>query len=174
MIHQLDDLLPIHLTQRAAEHGEVLAVHAHRPAVHRAEAGHHAVPVRAVGRHPEVGGAVPGQPVEFGEGAGVEQPVDPLPRGHLALGMLAFHGARRSGVNGLVPVLQQHGDLARGGVWVRLARHLAAHAPQGSRRADHVRFSTRRERAQTSEIRTGPVPAAGRRGWRRYRWAQGA
>jgi hypothetical protein len=153
VIHQLDDLLPVHLAQRAAEHGEVLAVHAHRPAVDGAETGHHAIAVGAVGLHPEVVRPVPGQLVELGEGARVEQPVDPLPRGHLALGVLPFHGPCRAGVNGLVPALLQDGDLAGGGVRVRgaarlvsgicgygwFAGNLTAHAPQGSRRPDHSR-----------------------------------
>ena len=140
VIHQLDDLLPVHLAQRSAEHGEVLAVHAHRPAVDGAETGDHAIAVGAVGLHPEVVRPVPGQLVELGEGARVEQPVDPLARGHLALGMLAFHGPRRAGVNGLVPALLQDGDLAGGGVRIRygwFAGNLTAHAPQGSRRPDH-------------------------------------
>jgi hypothetical protein len=58
-------------------------------------------------------------------------------------------------VNGLVPVLQQPGDLARGGVRIRCARNLAAHAPQGSRRADHVCFCTRRRQGPRRWLR-GP------------------
>ena len=142
VVHQLDDLLPVHLAQRAAEHGEVLAVHAHRPAVDGAETGDHAIAVGTVGLHPEVVRPVPGQFVELGEGARVEQPVDPLARGHLALGVLAFHGPLRAGVNGLLPALLQDGDLAGGGVRIRygwFAGNLTAHAPQGSRRPDHSR-----------------------------------
>ena len=142
VIHQLDDLLPVHLAQRAAEHGEVLAVHAHRPPVDGAETGDHAIAVGTVGLHPEVVRPVPGQFVELGEGARVEQPADPLARGHLALGVLAFHGPRRAGVNGLVPALLQDGDLAGGGVRIRygwFAGNLTTHAPQGSRRPDHPR-----------------------------------
>ena len=92
VVHHLDDLLAVHLAERAAEDGEVLAEHAHRPAVDGAVAGDHAVAVGPVGVHAEVGGAVPGQLVELGERARVEQPVDPLARGHLALGVLALHG----------------------------------------------------------------------------------
>ena len=103
VVHDLDDLLAVDLAERAAEHGEVLAEHADRPAVDGAVAGDHAVAVGPVGLHPEVVRPVPGQLVELGEGARVEQQVDPLARGHLALGVLAFHGPRRAGVNGLVP-----------------------------------------------------------------------
>ena len=72
-VHDLDDLLAVHLAERAAEDRDVLAEHAHRTAVDGAVAGHHAVAVRAVLLQAEVGGAVPGQLVQFDERAGVEQ-----------------------------------------------------------------------------------------------------
>ncbi len=81
---------PIHLAERTAVDGEVLAEHADRPAVDRAVASHHAVAVWPVPRHAEIGSPVPGKLVELGEGARVQQRVDPLARGHLALGVLAL------------------------------------------------------------------------------------
>ncbi len=116
VIHQLDDLLAVHLAQRAAEHGEVLAEHADRAAVDGAVPGDHAVAVGPVGVDAERGGPVPGQFVELGERGRVEQPLDPLPGGHLALGVLALHRPRRAGVNRLVPAALQVGDLAGRGV----------------------------------------------------------
>src|SRR5215813_8669808 len=50
-----------------------------RQPVHQAGPGNHAIPVRAVGVHPEGRGPVPGQLVQLGERARVEQPLDPLP-----------------------------------------------------------------------------------------------
>src|SRR5690606_39947505 len=47
-VHHLDDLLAVDLTERTAEHGDVLAEHAHRAAVDGAVAGDDAVAVRAV------------------------------------------------------------------------------------------------------------------------------
>src|SRR5215472_14544875 len=35
-VEELDDLLAVHLAEAAPEHGDVLAEHAHRPAVYRA------------------------------------------------------------------------------------------------------------------------------------------
>jgi hypothetical protein len=51
----------------------------------------------------EVAGAVPGKLVELGERALVEQQVDPLAGGQLALVMLLRHGRLRAGVYRLVP-----------------------------------------------------------------------
>src|SRR6185437_6155175 len=51
-----DDLLAVHLTERATEHRDVLAEHADRTAVHGAVAGDHAVAVRAALGHVEVVG----------------------------------------------------------------------------------------------------------------------
>jgi hypothetical protein len=103
-IHHLADLLAVHLAETAAVDGEVLAVDAHRAAVHGAEPGDDAVAVRPVLLHAEAGAAVPGQLVEFLERAGVEQQLDPFARGQLALGVLLLDGARGSGVLGLVQV----------------------------------------------------------------------
>ncbi len=116
VVHHLDDLLAVDLAERPAEHGEVLAEHADRPAVDGAVAGDDAVAVGPVGRHVEVGGAVPGQLVELGERAGVEQPVDPLPRRHLAPRVLPLDGSLGSGVDRVVPAPLQVGYLARGRV----------------------------------------------------------
>ena len=118
VIHDLDDLLAVDLAQRPAEHREVLAEHADRPAVHGAVPGDHAVPVGPGGRDAEVGGAVPGQLVELGERARVEQHVDPLPRGPLAPLVLLGHRLLGPGVHRLVPAVLQVGELARGGMRV--------------------------------------------------------
>ena len=116
VVHDLDDLLAVDLAERPAEHGEVLAEHADRAAVDGAVPGDHAVPVRPGGLDAEVVRPVPGQLVELGERARVEQHADPLPRGLLALGVLLGHRLLRAGVHGLVPPPLQVGELARGGV----------------------------------------------------------
>jgi hypothetical protein len=71
-IHDLADLLAVHLAEAAAEDGEVLGEHAHLTTVDRAVAGDHAVAVRTVLLHPEVRGAVPGQLIELDERALVQ------------------------------------------------------------------------------------------------------
>ncbi len=119
VVHDLDDLLAVDLAQAAAEHGEVVAVDRDRPAVHGADAGDHAVAVRAVPLDPEVVRAVPGQLVELGEGARVEQQVDPLAGGQLALGVLLLDRRERARVHGLVPSALQIRDLPRSRVRVR-------------------------------------------------------
>ena len=113
VVHHLDDLLAVDLAEAAAEHGEVLAEHGDWPAVHRAGAGDHAVAVGPVPRDPEVTGAVPGQLVELGERAGVEQQVDPLAGGQLAARVLFLDGRLRAGVDRFVPAALQIGELPR-------------------------------------------------------------
>ena len=118
VIHDLDDLLAVDLAERAAEHGEVLAEHADRASVHGPVPGDHAVAVRPVGLDAEVVRPVPGQLVELGERARVEQHVDPFPGGLLAPVVLLGHRLLRAGVHGLVPPSLQVGELARRGVRV--------------------------------------------------------
>src|SRR2546421_311768 len=116
VIHDLDDLLAVDLAERPAEHGEVLAEHADRAPVHGAVPGDDAVPVRPGGLDAEVVRPVPGQLVELGERARVEQHADPLPGGLLAPVVLLGHRLIRAGVHSLVPPSLQVGELARGGV----------------------------------------------------------
>ena len=129
-VHHLDDLLAEDLAQAAAEDGEVLREHAHLAAVDGAEPGHHAVAVRAVAVQAEAGRPVPGELVQLGEGALVQQQRDPLAGGLLAAGMLLLHRALRPGVHGLVEPLLEVGDLPGGRVDVhRLSHKRAAYAP---------------------------------------------
>ena len=118
MVHHLDDSSRrVDLAEAAAEEGEVLAEHGDWPAVHRAGAGDHAVAVGPVPRDPEVTGAVPGQLVELGERAEVEQQVDPLAGGQLAARVLFLDGRpARACVDRLMPAPLQIGDLPRRGV----------------------------------------------------------
>ena len=115
-IQDLDDLLAVHLAERAAEDGDVLGEHADVPAVDGAVAGDHAVAVGPVVGQAEVGRAVPGERVELDERARVEQQVDALPGGQLAPGVLPLDGLGRAGVDVLVHPPVQVGQLAGGGV----------------------------------------------------------
>jgi hypothetical protein len=119
-VHDLDDLLAVDLAERAAEDRDVLAEHAHRAAVHGAVAGHHAVTVGPVALLAEVRRAVPGQLVQFDERAGVEQQLDALTGGLLALGVLLLDHARRAGVHCFLVAPVQVGQLPGRGVDVRL------------------------------------------------------
>jgi hypothetical protein len=91
-IHDLDHLFGHHLAQRTAEDGEVLAEHAHPPALDGAVARDHRVAPGAVLLQAELVGPVADEGVELLEGAGVEQLLDPLPGGVLALRMLLLDG----------------------------------------------------------------------------------
>ena len=80
--------------ERAAEHGEILAEHEDQPAVDRAVAGDDAVARDLLLVHAEIVAAVLDEHVPFLEGAGVEQQLDPLARGQLALGVLGLDAPR--------------------------------------------------------------------------------
>ena len=87
-VHDLADLLGERLRQRAAEHREVLREDVDEPAVDAAVPGDDAVAVELLRLEPEVGGAVHDEAVELDERAFVEQQVEPLARGELALFVL--------------------------------------------------------------------------------------
>ena len=88
VVHDLADLLGVGLRERAAEDREVLAEDEDQPPVDGAVAGHHAVARHRLAVHAEVGAAVPLEHVPFLEGIGVEQQLDALAGGELALGVL--------------------------------------------------------------------------------------
>ena len=115
-IQYLDDLFAVDLAERPAEDGDVLGEHADVPAVDGAVAGDDAVAVRPVVGQPEVGRAVPGERVELDERSRVQQHVDPLAGGLLALGVLPFDGLGRPGVHVFVQPAVEVGQLAGGGV----------------------------------------------------------
>lgn len=121
-VHHLDDFLTVDLTERAAEDGEVLRVHADGAAVDRAVPGDDTVPVRPVLLDPEVRRAVPGEFVELDEGALVQQQVHALARRQLALRVLLLHRAGGPRVGRLLDAALQVRELARGGVDVGLFR----------------------------------------------------
>ena len=79
--------------KRAAEHGEILAEHEHQPAVDRAPAGHHAVAGDLLLGHAEIARAVLDEHVPFLERALVEQHLEALARGELALAVLRLDAA---------------------------------------------------------------------------------
>ena len=83
-VHDLVDLLGVHLAERAAEDREVLAEDEDLATVDRAPARDHAVGERPVVLDAEAVRAVAGQHVELDERAGVEQQLEALPGGELA------------------------------------------------------------------------------------------
>ena len=132
----LDDLFAVDLAQTAAEHRDVLAEDADVAAVDGAVAGDDAVTERALLGQAEVGAAVLGQRVEFDERSLVQQGVDALARGQLALLVHLVDGGHTHRVQGLLAPLAQFGELARGGVNVdivlglRLDRGVGSHGCQ--------------------------------------------
>jgi hypothetical protein len=85
VVHDLADLLGERARQRAAEHREVLREHEHQPAVDAPRAGDDAVAGDLLLGHAEVGRAVRLEAVVLAERARVEQQLDALARGELAL-----------------------------------------------------------------------------------------
>ena len=83
-IHDLHDLRGVGFRQRAAEHGEVLREGEDLPAVDEAVAGDDAVAGNDLLIHAEVAAAVGDELVDFFEGAGIEQEIDPLARRQLS------------------------------------------------------------------------------------------
>jgi hypothetical protein len=69
---------------------------------------------------------VPGELVHLDERSLVEQRVDPLAGGHLALRVLLLDGAVRAGVHRLVVAQVQVGKPARSGVQVGVVGDLGA------------------------------------------------
>jgi hypothetical protein len=88
-IHDLADLHRVPFGHRAAEDGEILAEDEDQPAVDRARAGDDAVAGDLLTvAHAEVDAVVLDVSVNLLERILVEQDVEPLARGELALGML--------------------------------------------------------------------------------------
>ena len=116
-VHHLVDLLGEDLAQGAAEHREVLAEDADPPAIDGPEAGDHAVGVGPVVLEAHAVGPVPGQHVELLEGALVQEVLDALAGGQLALGVLTLDGPRAPGVEGLVLAFGQVGQAFGHGVF---------------------------------------------------------
>ena len=116
-VHDLGDLLPVHLAQAAAEDREVLGVDADRAAVDRAVPDDDAVAGDALRLEAEVGGAVPHERVELGERARVQELVDALARRPPPARVLLVHGVLLGVLRRVVPVRevgQLGGRRARG------------------------------------------------------------
>src|SRR5690606_14580250 len=127
VVHHLDDLLAEDLAERSAEDREVLREHRDVAAVDRPVPGHHAVAVRPLAVEAEAGRPVPGELVELDEGPLIEQEGEPLPGGHLALGVLLLHRSLGAGVQRLLKAALKILDLAGGRVDVDLLGAFGAH-----------------------------------------------
>ena len=121
-VHDLVDLRGVGLAQRAAEDPEVVRVDEDRAALHRAPAGDDTVRVRLLGLQAEPGRPVPAQLLDLVERTGVQQKLDPLPGGQLALGVLRrgrlVAGSAQAPAHGSRAVRPR----ARGRRWARLPR----------------------------------------------------
>ena len=120
-VHHLAHLLRHHLAEAAAEDGEVLGEDEDGAAVDRAVAGDDGVAPGPFLLHLEVVGAVADEGVELLEGAGVEQLLDPLAGGHLALRVLLLDRLLGGGVDRRLAQLAQVGQLLLVGDRVFLA-----------------------------------------------------
>ena len=101
-VHDLADLLGHDLTERAAEHGEVLAEHEHLAAVDGSPAGDDAVGVGPGAIQAEGAQAVAGQHVRLHERPRVEKQLEPLSGSQLPPGVLPFDGVGAATEAGLL------------------------------------------------------------------------
>lgn len=113
-LHDLDDLLARHLAERSAERREVLRVDGDGAAVDRADARDDRVAVGAGAVHAERGGAVAHVFVELDERAGVDEQLDALAGGQLALLVLLLLGDGLRVDDGLLVPPAEVGDLSGG------------------------------------------------------------
>ncbi len=123
-VHDLDDLLAVDLAEAAAEDGGVLREDADVAAVDRAVAGDDAVAERTVVGQAEVGAAVASEGVELDERSFVEERLDALASGQLALGVNLLDCGLTDRDPGLCLTVAQVGQLAGGGVDIGRTRRL--------------------------------------------------
>ena len=161
-LHDLDDLLAGDLAERSAERREVLRVDGDRAAVDRADAGDDRVAVGTGLVHAERGRAVPHVLVELDEAAGVDEQLDALARGELALRVLLLLRRLLGVDDGLLVASAQVGDLAGGGARGRADRSRVPPYRRGS--ADGWRVRTR---GRGIRCATPGVARRSRRAWSR-------
>src|SRR5206468_13080767 len=100
-IHDLADLAGVRFGQRAAEYGEVLSEDEHRPSMNAARSGHDSVSRSSLILHVEVVALMDDELVDFQEGSGIEQNLEPFARGLLAGFVLATDALVSAGQLGL-------------------------------------------------------------------------
>ena len=154
--------------QRAAEHGEVLGEDVDQPAVDPAVAGDHAVAGNDLLVQAEVGGAVGDEAVELDEAALVEQEVEPLARGELALLVLLRHARGSPALFGeglaVMELVEELSGVGHGGRDIRLRRpaeRVSAAAPSDRRGSRAARPSIASPCGSSSvrwDDRTGAAP----------------
>ena len=99
------------LGNRTAEHGEILAEHIDQPAVDRARTRHHAVTRHGLLGHAEIDAIVLDVSVDLLEAAFIEQDIEPLARGQLALGVLGIDAALAAPHASRLAALFHFGDI---------------------------------------------------------------
>ncbi len=110
LVHHLADLLGDDLADRPAQHREVVGEEEHLPAVDVAVAGDDGVAGERLVRHPEVGRPVLDEGVDLVEGPVVDEEVDALARGHLALLVLGLDTCLAAAELGFLPSLAEFLD----------------------------------------------------------------
>ena len=93
-LHDLADLVRLHLGEGAAQDGEILGIDRHPAAIDLAEAGDHAVAGKLLVGHAEVADVVRRQAAQLLEAAAVQQQIDALAGRQLALGVLVGQRAK--------------------------------------------------------------------------------
>ena len=156
-VHHLAHLLRHHLAETAAEDGEVLGEDEDSSPFDRAVAGDDGVAPGPFLLHLEVVGAVAHEGVELLEGAGVEQLLDPLAGGHLALRVLLLDRLLGGGVDRRLAQLAQVGELLLVGDRVLLAHgagvYLSALREDAVRTFDSLTLQRLRALARYTRLR---------------------
>src|SRR5262249_28978298 len=135
-----------------AEDREVLREHVDLAAVDVAVAGDHAVAGDLGLAHPEVEAAMRAQLVELDERAGIEEQLDPLARGELALAVLLFDALGTAARFRALVQSAERGDVVRGA---------AVHAREASLETAHCTTTTSalvRERSGADVVTLGRAP----------------
>ena len=92
--HDLADLFRMRQGERAPEGGKILGVDESHAAVNLTVAGDDPVARDLLLGHVEIGASMGLEAIQFHKGVGIEQGIDPLPGGHLALRVLLFDAFR--------------------------------------------------------------------------------
>ncbi len=106
-VHDFADFLGVHLAQRSAQDGEVLAVDVDEAALYGPVARHHSVSFVELLLQTEVDAAVRHEFVDLDETPLVQQRRDTLSGRHLSLFLLLLDGLRSASLGGLLPARQQ-------------------------------------------------------------------
>src|SRR4029077_14507561 len=141
-VHDLADLLGVRLGERTAEDGEVLGEDVDRPAVDPSIASDDAVTGIDLVGEAEVGSPVGDEPVELDEAPLVEQQIETLARGELALLVLLGDPCRSAALLGerlaVMEILKDGAGIGHDGQEYNRPRHGELRTTETQRHRDNI------------------------------------